>query len=159
MLKLLRVKNAEMEEVIKFAKKDKDILAVYLFGSRAVKKENAFSDYDLAVLLRNGSEDFYHAKQLSLASSFGFIIGTKKIDILILNNASPRIIHQVIKYGKVVYQKSQYIRAVFEARMHSEYLDYKYYYDIEYGYLLNRIKNKKYGEGEIVHGRQRRYFA
>lgn len=142
-----------------FAKTNKEIEVIYLFGSRATGRENQLSDYDFALLLDDkevktrDKPSFYHRKQLFYIHEIGSLIESKEIDVLILNEASPRVIHQVLKYGKAIYEKGGSLRATFEASAYNIYLDYKYYYDIEDKYLLDRIKKGTFGKEAVLVGR------
>jgi predicted nucleotidyltransferase len=134
-------------KLISYLKKQRGLLVVYLFGSRARGQQHPSSDYDFAVLLDSClNEAEQNEKQVSLSTEIGAIVRSTKVDILILNSAPSRFIHQVIKYGKLLYEKDPFTRACFEARAHSFYLDEQYFYNIEYKYLVNRIKNGQYAK-------------
>ena len=64
-------------------KEDKEILLAYLFGSQAEGTAGPQSDYDIALLVRQPSR----ALQARLAHEIGIILGTDRVDVVLLNRA------------------------------------------------------------------------
>lgn len=53
-----------LPDLIEFCKAQDDIVALYLFGSRATGSAGPLSDIDIAILLKEGrGEDFYSEKK------------------------------------------------------------------------------------------------
>ena len=78
-----------------------DILLVYVFGSQARGKARETSDVDLAVLFKNSPSLDDHA---DLAVRCMRVLGTDKVDVVVLNDASPLLKFEVIKDGKLIHQ-------------------------------------------------------
>ena len=116
--------------------KNKEINAIYLFGSYAKGTQNKNSDIDIAILLdKNFKIPKFYLSQLSnkLESKI-----KKEIHIIILNNSNLRIIHQVLKYGKLITSKKD--TSNFENIKMKEYLDFKYYHDMYNSERIKRIE-------------------
>jgi len=95
-----------------------DIIVAYVFGSTAREKDHAFSDIDVAVLLKEPSVD----KTMKIHSALTKALGDK-VETLLLNLAPPFLKYQVIKNGVRVLSKDENTRIEFEAKALSEGLD------------------------------------
>jgi predicted nucleotidyltransferase len=119
----VRVQKEVIEALKRVFEDDKKVLAAYLFGSKARGTDVESSDYDIAVLLSSTPEnllDYY----LHLLNRLSEILGDR-VDLIILNNAPPLLKHQVIKWGRPIYIRSERSRILFEASAQCEYLDFK----------------------------------
>ncbi|MCK5233987.1 MAG: nucleotidyltransferase domain-containing protein [Candidatus Aenigmarchaeota archaeon] len=130
-------------EIIKrlsaFFREKKDVRAAYLFGSHARGDTGPLSDIDVAILLDkrlSGKERF--RIQLKIISDVTEILGTDKVDVVVLNDASLLLKHNAIKEG-VVLAESETERVAFEVRIMQEYRDMKYYFDLHAKKALSRI--------------------
>ena len=77
----------------------------YLFGSVARGEESALSDLDLAILFSADmpvSERFAHAAALVGAAEPAT---SRRVDLLILNEAAPAIRYRVVCEGSVLYAR------------------------------------------------------
>ena len=81
------------------------VVLAYLFGSQAEGTARPSSDVDFAVLLPPGTPraQFFDAR-LSLINAVMDELHTEKVDLVILNEASPLLMHQVVKFGRVIYE-------------------------------------------------------
>lgn len=95
-----------------------DIIVAYVYGSTAIGKQHAFSDIDVAILLKELSID----KTMKIHSLLTQRLGDK-VDTLLLNLAPPYLKYQVIKNGIRILSKDEKARVEFEARALSEGLD------------------------------------
>lgn len=135
----------KQREIEAFFKKKKQVQVAYLFGSQALGCAGPTSDYDFAILLKgNGKEDFLE-KQIYFMKELSDLLHTTKVEVLILNEAPPRIAHQVLKYGKVVFQRNNRARVLFETKTENLYFDYQYFYQVGDKYLLKRLKEGTLG--------------
>ena len=115
----------EIKKAIKsYAKKQKDILCVYLFGSTASGKENKFSDVDIAVLFDdNVGQEEYGQRMLSMMDDLSMELD-KNVDIVVLNRANSFLRFKIIKSGIRVYERPDRGSRLFEARSVVEYFDF-----------------------------------
>lgn len=84
-----------------------EIELVYQFGSTVHPSHLKPQDVDIGILLKEGVSPerrldicVHLSDQLSVAFN-------KKVDVALLNNASPIFIHQVLKKGKLLYGSSK----------------------------------------------------
>jgi len=118
-----------------------EIALAYLFGSRAQGKAHPASDTDIAVLLDEKNDirntlDY----RLGLLQDVKNALQTENIDLVILNNATPLLRSQVVRYGKVLYSVNAAIPIRFKARAIVEYLDVKPMLDFFTAAAVRRIK-------------------
>lgn len=106
-----------------------DVAVAYLFGSVGRSDAGPLSDVDIAVLLDAAldAEKRFLAR-LDLTSRIGRLLGTNKVDVVILNEAPPSLSYNIIKDG-IVLKSDETARALFESRVLSVYLDRKYFFD------------------------------
>jgi uncharacterized protein len=95
---------------------------VYLFGSQVGGETGPMSDYDLAVLL-DGAEDPFTV-QAEFQHEMAVLLGTERVDVVILDRAPVELAYQIISTGRVLYQRDNFTRVEFEARTLSLYCDY-----------------------------------
>ncbi len=122
-----------------------DIIFAYLFGSYATGKFHKKSDIDIAVFLKESVDvDFFYRK-LELIDLVSAIIKKNKIDIVILNQATPFVVHSVLKTGKLLFCKNEKVRISFEVKNMREYMELFYYLQKHWKAMAKRIKERKFG--------------
>jgi len=113
------------------------VTLAYLFGSLARNKTN--DDIDIAVLSRQKN-------LLSLIEDISIILGTDRIDIIDLSQASPVMRMNIIKSGKLIYKENGSIENEFESRVLKEYRDTAFL----------RMKQRKILEEKLINGSEKR---
>ena len=119
-----------------------EIVACYLFGSRAVGKERAESDVDIAFLLdKSIPVDAYSDLKMTYYSGLERIL---RLDIhpLIMNDAGEVVLGQVFGKGEVVYQQNPEALRSFRRRKLPLIAEFSYYIDLQ----LNRMRTRYGGE-------------
>jgi predicted nucleotidyltransferase len=103
-------------------REDSTVVAAYLFGSHARGTDTAASDVDIAVLFEppppstlSGLPESLHARLEQSAS--------REVDLLILNTASPDVVHRVLRDGRLLVDRDPGARIRFEVRSRNAYLD------------------------------------
>ena len=139
----MQSKNKIFKDLKETLEKEKDIIFAYLFGSYGKGKPHRKSDIDVAVYLKE-STDFFN-KKLELIDLISSITKKNKIDILILNQATPFIVHSVLKTGKLLFSKNEELRISFEVKNIKEYMDLLYYLQRCWKAMQKRIKENKFG--------------
>lgn len=109
--------------------RNNNILAVYLFGSRADSTAFANSDYDFGILLRE-------TPNLEKASSIMMEIQDEaakilnsKIDVVVLNTATIEQKFLIISRGLLLFSEDDNLRTDFEDVTIRDYLDFKPFLD------------------------------
>src|SRR5712692_7127638 len=110
--------------VVKCVSKRREVQAAYIFGSVASGKARAGSDVDVAILLNPKSASLKMLDyRLRMIAALAKTIGCADIDLIILNDASPVLAHQVLSKGKLIFERSRKARVGFQVRAINLYLD------------------------------------
>ncbi len=123
---------------------DNDIVAFFVFGSAATGKLQPLSDVDLAVLLdaeMNKSQLF--DKELELRSKISQILGSEEFDLVNMNLAPARFVHNILSEGKLLFCKNKLVLSDFIEKNTREYLDFKYYRE-EFDRTFRELLTAKY---------------
>ncbi|MEW6557450.1 MAG: nucleotidyltransferase domain-containing protein [Elusimicrobiota bacterium] len=123
-------------------KKDKNIVAVYLFGSQVKGNADKKSDYDIAFLCKYPPKN-----EWNYISKFSCLFIKETLDIKILNENALFFQFLVIETGKVLYCSNHRKRIEYEAHLISEYQDYKPYLDYYDKCMYKHIMEGSYGYG------------
>ena len=132
------------EGVLRCVSKRREIQAAYIFGSVASGRIRPGSDVDVAVMLgqksqRLGAIDY----RLKLAAEISSTVGRSDVDLVILNEASPVLAHQVLSKGQLVFERSASARVEFQVRTVNAYLDTEPMRALYRHYLKKRIREGK----------------
>lgn len=104
------------------------IIALYLFGSYAADRPTPLSDIDLAVLFDKSAEhEIYLPERLRLMGEMSTVLGTDRIELIVLNEAPPALGYRVIRDGELLFSendaKSQLVD--FKVRTIDRYFDFQ----------------------------------
>lgn len=120
-------KNNELELDIKslvdYLATQPDVLAAYLFGSYATGKARPGSDVDVAVLLSGTDKMERFERRLQLMGEVEEALGRRPADVVVLNDAPPLLTHQVLREGRLVFERNRAARVEFEVRAGQMYTD------------------------------------
>ena len=105
------------------------IESAYLFGSTTQGVNHRFSDVDIGIRLTDSvspllSFDIRMKLMHDLEDYFG-----RNVDVVILNTASLKLIHQVLQTGKIVFAKDPEKDMDYAIQKQKEFFDFKYYID------------------------------
>ncbi|RLG27622.1 nucleotidyltransferase domain-containing protein [Methanosarcinales archaeon] len=107
------------EQVSFFAQKHKEIIAVYLFGSIATGRNKLDSDIDIAIMVNIKVSGL---TRIAWETRLSELTG-KDVDLIIFGQSGALLRHQILKYGKLLYEKDFHDRVEQEVRARTEYLD------------------------------------
>ncbi|MBU4251568.1 MAG: nucleotidyltransferase domain-containing protein [Candidatus Omnitrophica bacterium] len=111
--------------------KQEDIEFVLLFGSFASGRVNPMSDIDIAVYFTDGKDALKLGdRQIEIICAVMSICKVNRVDVVILNRASPFLKFQVIKYGRLLHTKDEKAFYRFKAVSLGIYQDIKPMYDL-----------------------------
>jgi predicted nucleotidyltransferase len=105
-----------------FAHHSQGIACVYLFGSRARGNAHAGSDTDVAVLYAQNPPPGLRGLALDLADDLQKALRAP-VDLVVLNRASPDLIHRVLRDGILVCEYDPAARVRFEVDARRRYFD------------------------------------
>lgn len=101
--------------------------AVYLFGSSVNGKITGSSDIDLAILFsENKTVDIDRLDIMSRLSS----AAGRDVDLVILNDASPLLYHEILSTGKLIFENNREYRIQREVKNRKLYEDYRHIHSI-----------------------------
>ena len=126
-----------------------EIHLIYLFGSAVSGHHHAESDLDVAILIDN---DFYQTMTSDLEYQAGLVVQlqrlfeTDRVDLVLLNQATPLLANQVVTTGTLLYCKDQREKTMFIVRSKQRYLDTKPLRAIKRRYLYARIDRGEFSQ-------------
>ena len=124
---------------------------VYLYGSRINGKSDKLSDYDFAIIFSQKlSEQKRFDLRLKLFGDIAERIGVKEdyIDVVDADEVSLLLQFNAI-CGKIIYNKNEERRIMFETYVMSRYHDEHYYYDRFLQETIGKIKKGVYFDRPI----------
>lgn len=108
----------------------------YLFGSQARGNAGPLSDVDVAVFLDRRLSCFEW--RLRLMEQLAQVLETERLDLVVLNDASPVLRYEVIREGQVIKEDKKK-RVEFETRALAEYLDTAFLRKEQRAYLKQQL--------------------
>ena len=99
-----------------------DVEIAYLFGSHVTGRARKTSDIDIAISAPKLTLDGY----CKLWSRITNTLGTEKIDLVTMSDKPVSFRYQVIREGKVIYCKDEYLLNDFELKTWQTYMDRKH---------------------------------
>jgi uncharacterized protein len=88
---------------------------------------NSESDMDIAIRIdKSLSSDFYLDLRIQITDDLEKHLGCE-VDIVVLNTASLKMIHQVIVDGKLLFSRDRDKEQDYLVQKRKEYFDFKYY--------------------------------
>jgi uncharacterized protein len=103
-----------------------EVQAALLFGSRAIGRARTDSDIDVAVLLdRTRTPDDPSARTRRLLGALALELAADRIDLVVLNEAPPALAFQILKYGKVAFERERSFLHRLRVRVYSQHSDFE----------------------------------
>lgn len=106
-----------------------DVMAVYLFGSRAMGREHPLADYDYGILTyskghQKGGEFYFELYDL-LSEISPRSFQNDVIDIVFVRDVGLELRAHIVRYGKLLYDRNRDARFEFESQTTLLYCDYR----------------------------------
>lgn len=125
----------KMQELTTYIKQNKNIIALYIFGSYGTKYQHENSDLDFAILYKDRPSLF---EELEIESDISQIFHRDDIDVVNLNKAPIDMSHQVLYTGDLLFCRDEILLADFKEKVFNIYGDYgivlkKFYDDFQEG--------------------------
>ncbi|MFQ5796714.1 MAG: nucleotidyltransferase domain-containing protein [Candidatus Bipolaricaulia bacterium] len=145
------IKSSRSAELERYLEGEREILALYLFGSHSEGVTHVRSDVDLALLLAPKVDKgrYFEYRLRYLSGMRKFFRG--KLDLIILNQVPPLLQFQVLKKGQLIFDRDSDVRAEFEMKMLSRYYLSTGFYKFHFTHLIRRIKEEGLGRGSQSH--------
>lgn len=124
--------------------KKREVLAVYIFGSRPARFANLQSDLDMAVFVSDRNKTSEREIIRFLRGKVGKI--PFNLDLSCVDFASPPLfLYQIIKNGVCIFEKEPFQRAHLEATILKLYYDNQHLRNIYRYYLQQSLEKGTYG--------------
>jgi predicted nucleotidyltransferase len=103
-----------------------EIQAAFLFGSRASGRARADSDVDVALLIDAGSAHVdAHARLRRLIAALAAQVAADRLDVVILNDAPLALAFQVLKSGKLAFERDRTALHRFRVSTYARHADFE----------------------------------
>ncbi|MCS6839178.1 MAG: nucleotidyltransferase domain-containing protein [Roseiflexus sp.] len=112
---LTTVPGLDYAALIAFLETQSDVAAAYLFGSLAQGRAAPGSDIDLAVLLRPLDATVSLERRLQLIEGVERC-AERRVDVVTLNDAPLLVRREVLRHGRLLYERDRAVRVEFEVR-------------------------------------------
>jgi len=133
------------------------VVLAYLFGSQAEGTARTSSDADFAVLLSPETpRSKYFDVRLGLTNALMDELHKNEVDVILLNEATALLAHEVTTYGKILYEDEATRPAVdFAAYAASRYADTAHFRQLAWDYLSETIeRNRPQPTGRVLRERR-----
>jgi predicted nucleotidyltransferase len=128
----MRGRILDREEIIRklqaFFRNLPEVCFAYLFGSLSSQTDNDLSDVDVAVFVDSAALDRdngYFGYKATLLTEIMQLLKENRVDLVILNQATPLLSFHVVRYGIPIYEVDRLSRIRFQAKAFSRYFDLK----------------------------------
>jgi len=113
--------NEDIKRIIKYFKGRDEVSTLYIFGSSSKGRQSTESDIDIAVLineakLKRRNYDFLKNDYYTASADFSL----RPVDIVLLNTAPPFLKHQVLKTGRLLFDRNRRLRVRFTEKAITE---------------------------------------
>ncbi|HVZ37518.1 MAG TPA: nucleotidyltransferase domain-containing protein [Polyangiaceae bacterium] len=99
-----------------------ELIAAYVFGSVARGTATARSDLDLGLLFRHAPESSLSGLGFDIAFELELAL-KRQVDVVVLNRASPDLVHRVLRDGILVLESDRRARVEFEVHARAQFFD------------------------------------
>lgn len=111
---------------VKKIAEDKDVIALYAFGSLAESDLKPLSDLDFAILLSDSLDrKKQFDKRIDLIGIFNETLKTDEVDVVLLNQDPIRFAYHILKNGELLFCRDQSRLIDFIEKTKKLYLDFK----------------------------------
>jgi predicted nucleotidyltransferase len=124
------------------------VVLAYLFGSQAEGTAGPLSDVDVAVLLGPQVErEQWFQTQLDLTDKLMSLFHRNKVDVVILNQATPVLAYEVVCSGQVLYEAEPGTRVDYEVAALRRFADTEPLRRMQDRRLLERVEEYRRLQG------------
>jgi predicted nucleotidyltransferase len=99
-----------------------EVLAAYLYGSRARGTASPTSDLDLGILLRTVPPPTLKGVAREIEDTVERALRIP-VEVVVLNGASPDLVHRILRDGILLLDRDRAARLRFEVQSRNEYFD------------------------------------
>jgi predicted nucleotidyltransferase len=127
-----------------------DVRLAYLFGSHGRGTANPLSDVDVAVWLDERlSPPEQGEAHVRLMGDLMSLLRRDDVDVVILNRSSLLLRHRVLRDGRLLFAADERDRVRFAEETLWRYLDHRYMYDVLDKAMVTRLREGRFGRGQV----------
>jgi len=127
-----------INKIVKYFEGRPEVVAAYLFGSRARGLEKQYSDVDLGVLVENDALSDQNDLRTDYAIGVARIL-RKDLHIVIMNHVGEGILEQIFRHGKCVFERNPGILSRFKMVRYSMMADFGYHRNLMEKAFVSKI--------------------
>jgi predicted nucleotidyltransferase len=133
------------DRIAGYCAEKQEVVACYLFGSRAAGNNRQWSDLDIAFLLDDGVPvSLYNGLRFAIIGELGRLTRLD-IHLLIMNNAGELILDQVFRKGVCVYSRNTDALRAFRRHRLPMIAEFNYYVEMMRTKLKQRYGGQAHG--------------
>lgn len=118
---MLSINNLKLK-IEQYVSLQDNIKVVYLFGSAATEKMRRTSDLDIAFMSTRQIDGF---ERIILETELSNLLNMD-VDLVIFHQSQVLLQHQILKYGRLLYEKDSKVRVQQETSARREYLETRF---------------------------------
>ncbi len=100
-------------------------IQAFLFGSQASGRARADSDVDVAILIDGAASGDARTRLRRTSEAPAAYVAADRLDVVILNDAPPALAFQVLKGGKVAFERNRTALHRFRVRTYARHSDFE----------------------------------
>lgn len=135
---LLMLTTYQQQKISAYFKNQKEVVLVYLFGSRAKNQSNEKSDIDIAILFSDKSKNSFYLLGKYI-EELSHLLNTK-VDVASLNDSDVFFGYRVISEGKLLFERRPMVRFKLVISLIKRYFDLKPTYEVYNRELTQRAR-------------------
>ncbi|MCM8775346.1 MAG: nucleotidyltransferase domain-containing protein [Candidatus Omnitrophica bacterium] len=132
------------EKLAAFFETREEVISAYLFGSVVSDRATLVSDIDIAVACDFScvrESQYPYGYQAGLTSHLMHLLGSNRVDLVLLNEASPTLKHRIFTRGTLVFCRNPEFEKQAFVRAFHEYQDTARLRKIQFFYLKRYLKS------------------
>jgi len=114
----------DISKIKKFCTEYPTIAAARIFGSTATGKNRRKSDIDIAIVVKH---EIAAMERVEMETTLSNIL-QRDVDLVIFDQGSSLLQHQILKYGHLIYEADPKVRVQQEVSARRTYLDSAFLY-------------------------------
>ena len=111
-ISMIKLSEEQLRQMTRYCEHERDILALYLYGSYGTSHQTRLSDVDLAVLPMPGARWDIH-RELEIHAELARIGGSEDINLVNLRTVPVTLQLRVLETGRVLYRRDREMVADF----------------------------------------------
>lgn len=139
----MKLSQSDIQKIQHYFASQKDVEAVYLYGSFAKGTEHPGSDIDLGVLFEKKIRDIHRI--VKIYSDLCDLKFPAEPDIKDLNLAQPPVFLLNVIQGQLLFSRNELKKNEFEVAILRQYYDTQRLRDLRYDYMQKRLREGIYG--------------